>query len=86
MKKSLKSDGIDSAITVQEKIIELQEDLLTVLESYMDEMDTELLFCESFKFMTVAMYQCFDSHQNALKVLKLARGQGIENVMEKRKH
>jgi len=84
MKKLAKPNTTLNADSIQEKITNLSDDLLTVLEGHMDELDNEVIFYHAFKFMTIALYECFESHQEALKVLRMGMDHGIQAAMEKR--
>lgn len=77
--------GMEKRFKNQEKIIDIQDDLLTVLESYMDELEPGEVFYHSIKFMTIALYECADSPKEASKVLRLAMDYGIVAAMEQRK-
>lgn len=77
--------GMEKRDKNQEMIIEFQDDLLTVLESYMDEIEANEVFYHAIKFMTVALYECADGHQEALKVLRMAMDHGIQAAMSDRK-
>ncbi len=84
MKKCSKTDVSKKHLTTQEKINELNDDLMTVLDGHMDEMEMDEVFYNALKFMTFAMYECLDDHRLALKTLKLAMDQGIQMHMDKK--
>ena len=86
MKKCYTIDSNEKQISYQENILPIQDDLLTVLESYMDEMDTDAIFYQSLKFMIVSLYEFTENHKEALKLLKLAMDDGIMEAMTKRGH
>lgn len=82
MKKRSKSDSSETPITVQEMITNMNDDLLTVLDSYMDEMDMQDVFYYALKFMTFTMYECLEDHKLSLKTLRHAMDQGIQLHMQ----
>lgn len=69
----------------QERIVDLQEDLLTILEAHSEDVDIALLFHHIIRYMTTALYECAPSHSEALKVLRLAMDDGIRDFMTKKK-
>ena len=77
--------GMENRHKNQEIIIGINDDLLTVLESYMDEIEPNEIFYHALKFMTVALYEWSDSHKEALKILRLAIDQGIEAAVKHKK-
>jgi hypothetical protein len=86
MKKLDSLIDIRNKASFQEKIDELTDDLLTVLEGHMEEMDNEELFFHSIRFMTLSLYECMENHQYAFKVLKLAMDDGIKTYIENKGH
>lgn len=67
-----------------DKIGDLTDDLLTVLDGHMDEIDMDELFYTSLKFMTVTMCDCLENDQKSLRVLRRAMDDGIIDYMNKR--
>lgn len=82
MKKRSSSDSSEKHITIQEKISELNDDLMTVLDGHMDEFEMEEVFYNAIKFMTFAMYECLEDHKLSLKTLRLAMDHGIQMHMD----
>jgi DNA polymerase III delta prime subunit len=77
---------IRNKATFQEKIDELTDDLLTVLEGHMEEFESEELFFHSIRFLTMSLYETMENHQQAFKVLKLAMDAGIKTYVENKGH
>lgn len=86
MKKCAPPNTTWKDLSIQEKINDMNDDLMTVLESYMDELDTDQLFYNALKFMTTTLYDCAENHQHAFKVLKISMDDGIKNYMDKKEH
>lgn len=84
MKKRLISDHIAERDKIQEKIIDLTDDLMTVLEGHMHELDQDILFHKAISFITLMLYECSQNHQHALKVLKVGMEEGIAAYMSKK--
>lgn len=82
MKKQLIPHGMEKRDKNQEMISSLKDDLITVLESYMEELGVEETFYTALRFMTVALYETTDSHKAALSVLKMAMDHGIHAVLK----
>jgi hypothetical protein len=78
--------GMEKRFKNQEKIIDIQDDLLIVLESYMDEIEANEVFYHAIKFMTVALYECSENHKEALKVLRMSMDHGIQASIDKGRH
>lgn len=56
MKKLAISEDNGSMHLTQDKIDDLREDLLTVLECHMDSIESSELIYEMMKYMTIALY------------------------------
>lgn len=84
MKKRSNLDSTSIGDSVQEKITDLTDDLMTVLDGHMDEMDSQEVFYHAIKFMTFAMYECLEDHKISLKTLKLAMDHGIQMHLDKK--
>lgn len=69
----------------QHKINDLEEDLLTILEVHIDEMETDELFYHIFKYMTTALYSIAPDHKVAMKVLRTGIDEAIEAHVSKKK-
>jgi hypothetical protein len=67
----------------QEKIGDLEEDLITVLEAHMDVVEFEAVFKHILMFMTKALYDIAPSHKEAYRVLHEAMNEGIKNHVSK---
>lgn len=67
-----------------DKIGDLTDDLLTVLDGHMDEIEMDELFYTSLKFMTITMCDCLENDQKSLRVLRRAMDDGIIDYMNKR--
>lgn len=85
MKRITCPNDITSSELTQERIVDLQEDLLTILEAHCEDVDMAILFHQIISYMTTALYECAPSHSEALKVLRLAMDDGIRNHMNKDK-
>ena len=75
-----KLDNLDHAHDkdyIQGIISELEGDLLTVLEAYAEDMDTSELFYHMISYLTTALYECSNTDEEALKVLRLGMDNGI---------
>lgn len=86
MKKLTIPHGMEKRFNNQEIQQQIEEDLITVLESYMNEMEPNEVFYHAFKFMTSTLYAFNDNHREALKVLRMAMDHGIHAAMEERGH
>ena len=84
MKNLVYPNTIQSYELTQERISDLQEDLLTILEAHSEDVDMEILFYQIIKYMTSALYECAPSHTEALKVLRLAMDDGIRDHLKKK--
>jgi hypothetical protein len=73
-------------VKTDERIADLTDDLMTVLEGHMDELDTEELFFHSLRFMTLTLYETMDNHKEALKVLRAAMDDGIKTYIDNKGH
>lgn len=69
----------------QHKIDDLEEDLLTILEAHIDEMETGEMFYHIFKYMTTALYAMAPDHKIAMKVLRTGIDEAIEAHVAKKK-
>lgn len=78
MKKLDNGEDIRMDISKQEKIEALHDDLLTVLESHIDEIETGELVYEAIKFMTIQLYEIASRHSEAFRLLRLAMEDGIK--------
>jgi hypothetical protein len=72
----------DDELSMDVKITDLTDDLLTVLDGHMDEMDMDQVFYESLKFMTMTMCDCLENDQKSLQVLRRAMDDGIIMYMD----
>ncbi len=61
-----------------QKIEDLHEDLMVVLESHMDELETGDLYYEIIKFFTSTLYAHAPDHKQAYKILHAAMNDGIK--------
>lgn len=86
MKKLTIPEGMEKRFNKQEILQQIEEDLLTVLESYMNEIEPNEVFYHCIRFMTSTLYAFNDNHREALKVLRMAMDQGIHAAMEERGH
>lgn len=68
----------------QEKISDLCDDLLTALEGHMDEMSVDEVFYNSIVFMIKALYECTETHKEALKILRMACDDAIRTHIKER--
>lgn len=86
MKKRSKSDTTSKENSIQEMISSLHDDLMTVLDGHMDEMEMQEVFYNALKFMTFAMYECLQDHKLSLKVLRMAMDHGIQMHLNKKEN
>lgn len=70
--KKLIDDDTDSDGSIQEKIIDLKNDLVILLERFMNQIDIVELFYNAIKFTTIALYESARHHQDAFKILHMA--------------
>ncbi len=73
-------------LSVSEKVQDLHDDLLTVLDGHMDEIPMESVFYESIKFMTHALYECIGYPEDSQVILRLAMDEGIKQYMDRKEH
>lgn len=62
---------------LKETLENMQDDLMTVLESYMDELEMQDVFFYSLAFMTFTAYECLEDHKLSLKIVQGAVENGI---------
>lgn len=86
MKKLDIPHGMEKRFEKQETVSSIYDDLLTVIESYIDEFETNEVFYHCIRFLTEALYESNSSHQEALKVLRLAMDHGIQASIDKGRH
>lgn len=67
----------------QEKIIDLEEDLTTILEAHIDFIEFESLFNHIIIFITKTLYNTAPNHKEAYRILHNAINQGIESHTSK---
>lgn len=72
MKKRDKFNDTQKYTSDQSKITDLQHDLLTVVESHIDDMELEKLFLYSLSFLIEILYNCAENPDQARKILNLA--------------
>lgn len=72
----------DNQLSQDDKIADLTDDLITVLDGHMDELDMEEVFYYSLRFMTVTMCECLENHHRSLKILRSAMDDGILTYMQ----
>lgn len=82
MKNLDNPEGSECGINYQEIVNDMKDDLLTVLESYMDVMEPNEVFYHSIEYMTYALCEFNESDKEVLKVLKMA----MESGMKKREN
>ena len=85
MKKLSIPHGMEKRDKNQETVTCIKDDVITILESYMEELGVEETFYTAIKFMIIALYECTPSHKEALKVMKMAMDHGIQAAMKDRK-
>ena len=68
-----------------DKADELIDDLMTVLESHIDEMGLDEVFSNAFKLMTFSLYECMDNHKVSLKVMRVGIDEGMQLHLERKK-
>lgn len=72
--------NVQTKIEHEGKIRELTDDLMTVLESHIDELGSDVMFYTCIKFMTIGLYDNMSSHDQAMKVLKLSIEDGMRTA------
>jgi len=77
----MKEDNIKK----QEKITDLTDDLLTVLESHMDILGRDELFFYTLNFVAKAMYDCIEDHKISREILAKAIDKAISDYVHKNK-
>lgn len=83
MKKLDNSQHIPIKDLTQEKIGDLEEDLMIVLEAHMDTIEFESLFKHILMFMTKVLYDTAPNHKEAYRVLREGMNEGIKNHVSK---
>lgn len=78
---TLASNYIEKSSLSQEKINELNEDLLTVLDSHWNDFDVNELFYHVIKYMTSYLYGNSANHQAAGKILQDSVNDGIRDYI-----
>jgi hypothetical protein len=82
--KNLPQSNVNKILT-QDKINDLEEDLLTVLEAHIDDIETGELFYLIIRYVTVALYETAPDHREALRILRMGMDAGIKNHVDKKK-
>lgn len=69
----------------EDKTNDLIDDLMTVLESHIDEMGIDELFYNAFKLMTFSLYETMDNHKLSLKTMRAGLDEGMHLHLERKK-
>lgn len=72
MKKLVISDGMTSKLLTQEKIFELEQDLICLLEEHSQAMEAEEMCYLTMKFLTRFTYLIAESDAQALTLIQEA--------------
>lgn len=86
MKKLDIPHGMEKRFKNQETVMSICDDLITIIESYTDEFEMNEVFYHCIRFLTQALYDSNSSHQEALKVLRMAMDHGIQASIDKGRH
>ena len=73
---------MEEEIDKKDIVNNLTEDLITVIESYIDELGVEETFYLAISFMTLALHEATDNPKSVLNILKMAMDHGIRSAIE----
>lgn len=83
MMKKINSPELNSFEPLtQERINDLHEDILTILESHCEDVDLAMLFRHITSYLTEVFCEFAQSKEEVLKVLCLAIDEGISNHLK----
>lgn len=73
-------------LSMEEKISDLRDDLLTVLDGHMDVFENEELFFEAIRFITYTLHETIQNPRLSLKVLRAGMDEGMKQHLETKGH
>jgi hypothetical protein len=73
---------IENTQSYEDKIDDLNDDLLTVLDGHMDDLEMDDLFYRSLRFITFSLCKCVENDNKSFRILKKAMDEGIMDYMQ----